>query len=79
MTVNGHVENGNIVLDEAVSLSNGVKVRVEVLASEGAQATNEEQVPTLNERYKSIIGSVKDLPSDFAKNHDHYIHGQPKK
>jgi hypothetical protein len=34
---------------------------------------------TLAERLKNVIGQGKGLPSDLAKNHDHYIHGAPKK
>ena len=79
MTVNGHVENGQIILDEAVPLLEGMKVRVELLPNEAAQPAAEEQVPTLYERLKPVIGAVKDWPSDFARNHDHYLHGQPKK
>ncbi len=31
------------------------------------------------ERYKEFIGMFDDLPADFARNHDHYTHGTPKK
>jgi hypothetical protein len=79
MTISGHVENGQIVLDEPVPLTEGMKVRVELLATEAEQPPSEEQVPTHYERYKPVIGIVKDLPPDFARNHDHYIHGLPKK
>jgi hypothetical protein len=79
MTVNGHVENGQIVLDEAVPLVEGMKVRVEVVEPAAEQSRKEEDQPTLYERHKSFIGTINDLPSDFARNHDHYLHGQPKK
>jgi hypothetical protein len=26
-----------------------------------------------------IAGTAKDLPADFAHNHDHYLHGTPKR
>jgi hypothetical protein len=26
-----------------------------------------------------LAGTVKNLPSDFALNHDHYLHGTPKR
>jgi hypothetical protein len=79
MTINGHVENGRIILDEAVPLAEGMKVRVELLASASEEPVEDVQGPTLYEQLKPIIGIVKDLPSDFARNHDHYIHGLPKK
>ena len=28
---------------------------------------------------KRFAGAVKRLPSDMARNHDHYLHGRPKK
>lgn len=33
---------------------------------------------TLAERLGDLIGSVPELPSDMAENHDHYLHGAPK-
>ena len=79
MTVEGHIENGQIVLDHETPLPEGRKVRVEVLESEGPRSSSGGELPTLYERYKEIIGKAKDLPSDFAENHDHYIHGTPKR
>jgi hypothetical protein len=31
------------------------------------------------EQLKSIAGSAGDLPPDLATNHDHYLHGMPKR
>ena len=70
MTYRGHIENGSVVLDEAVVLPEGTKVRVEPLSESGK---------TLAERFNDLIGCVSDLPSDMAENHDHYIHGTPKR
>ena len=30
-------------------------------------------------RLKRFSGAVQGLPSDMARNHDHYLHGRPKK
>ena len=82
MRVTGHVENGKIVLDQPVPLTEGMKVRVELPASSGttdAEATVDASIPTLYERMKPLFGMIKDGPEDFARNHDHYIHGTPKK
>ena len=35
----------------------------------------ESRRPTLPERFRDIVGTVPDLPSDMAENHDHYVHG----
>lgn len=34
---------------------------------------------TLAERYAKYVGIANDLPEDFAENHDHYLHGAPKR
>ncbi len=70
MTYRGHIEKGSVVLDEAVVLPEGTQVRIEPLAGAGK---------TLAERFSDLIGCVSDLPSDMAENHDHYIHGTPKR
>ena len=31
------------------------------------------------EALKGVAGSASGLPSDFAQNHDHYLHGLPKR
>lgn len=83
MTIEGHVVNGQIVLNDPVPLVEGMRVRIELLAERDAvpanAATDDDQSPSLYERMKSFAGSVEGLPSDFAANHDHYLHGQPKR
>jgi hypothetical protein len=34
---------------------------------------------SIAERWRDIIGILEGLPPDFAQNHDHYIHGKPKR
>ncbi len=83
MTVEGHIENGQIVLDGQIPLMEGMKVRVELLEYHSPKETTRdestEKLPSLYERMKPFVGCVKDLPSDYALNHDHYLHGQPKR
>lgn len=67
----GHVTGGVIVLDDDAALPEGTRVRVEPLTAAAP-------LPTLYERFKDIAGKATDLPPDFAKQHDHYIHGSPK-
>jgi hypothetical protein len=71
MNYRGHIENGLVKLDEAVVLPEGTEVRVVPVSEKGR--------PTLAERFKDVIGCVSDLPADMAENHDHYIHGTPKR
>lgn len=78
MTLEGHIENGHVVFDVPVKLPDGTKVTVSVQSEVGA-APDEEQYPSLYERMKSVVGKAKGLPVDLAINHDHYLHGQPKR
>jgi hypothetical protein len=78
MTLQGHIENGNVVLDTPVLLPNGTKVTVSV-QSENDQSHPDAELPSLYERLKSVAGKAKGLPADLALNHDHYLHGQPKR
>ena len=71
MTYTGHVKNGVVVLDDPVTLPEGLAVRVEP-AETGKPRT-------LADRLRDVIGVSKGLPSDLARNHDHYLHGSPKR
>jgi hypothetical protein len=70
MIYTGYVRNRVVILDEEASLPDGTQVRVEPV---------EVQKPkTLAEKFQDVIGKAKDMPADFAEQHDHYIHGAPK-
>ena len=73
MTYRGRVKNGVIVLDDPASLPEGTEVAIQPLDAD------EEQVPTIYERYEAFIGIAEGLPSDASINHDHYLYGAPKK
>ena len=78
MTVEGHIENGQIVLNDPLALPNGAKVTVLVQADRD-QNEADEQFPSLYERLKSVAGKASGLPADLAVNHDYYLHGQSKR
>jgi len=78
MTLNGHIENGHVVLDTPVHLPNGTKVTVS-LQSESNQSESTTELPSLYDRLKSVAGKAEGLPADLAINHDHYLHGQSKR
>jgi len=71
MTYRGHIKNGQIILDEPTRLPEGAEVRVEVTDNGAIR-------PTLWDNLRRIAGTV-DGPEDWARNHDHYIHGTPKR
>jgi hypothetical protein len=70
MILEGTVRQDVIVLDSPVRLPDGTRVQVVVPEGEGQ--------PTLRSLLK-YSGALPDLPADFALQHDHYIHGTPKK
>jgi hypothetical protein len=72
MTYRGHIRNGQITLDELVSLPEGALVNVEIV-------NNGEQLPTIWDKLLELAGTVDGLPPDLAENHDHYLYGTPKK
>jgi hypothetical protein len=78
MVYEGHVEKGVVVVDDPVILPEGLKVKVEVLPV-ADDAYSSEAAPTLYDQLASLIGAAKGLPPDLACNHDHYLHGQPRK
>ncbi len=71
MTYAGHVKEGVVVFDGPDRPAEGAIVRVE----EASQA----EKPNWGEVFKDLIGAVDGLPQDMAENHDHYIHGAPKR
>lgn len=70
MKYTGTVKGGVVVL-EGVRLEEGTVVQVEPL--DRARAS------TLGRRLKRFAGTARGLPPDMAENHDHYLHGRPKK
>ena len=67
-------QNGVIRFEgPAPILEAGTRVRIVLIESE------DDSTPTLAERLKPVIGAAKGLPVDLAEQHDHYIHGTPKR
>ncbi len=72
MTYRGHIKNGVVVVDGGADLPEGAEVQVVLLAA-GDPGT------TLGQRLMKYSGKAEGLPSDLARNHDHYLYGTPKK
>jgi hypothetical protein len=73
MTASGTVQNGVVVLDGKQPFPDGT--RVTVLESTPAGATPKGTLAGL----LKFAGKAEGLPADFAAQHDHYIHGTPKR
>jgi predicted DNA-binding antitoxin AbrB/MazE fold protein len=74
MVYRGHVENGVIRLENAPTLPEGVEVEVRLVTEDISQEA-EEEIPSLYDRLKDVVGKAEGLPPDLAENHDHYLHG----
>ena len=76
MVYRGIVKNGVVVFEKGAEPADGLEVRVEpVLPAEMVSAEQR----TLAEQLGDVIGTVRDLPPDMAAQHDHYLHGAPKR
>lgn len=79
MLLSGTVHGDTIVLDDPTKLPDGAQVEIEVKAvTEKPAPPATESQPTLLNLLK-LAGTASDLPADFAAQHDHYIHGTPKR
>ncbi len=70
MTIEGTVKNGVVVLDQPQDLQDGLRVKVLV-------GDDEPDEPTFTSLLE-LAGTVEGLPSDMARNHNHYLHGHPR-
>jgi hypothetical protein len=72
MSLEGTVVNGVIVLDAKEKLPEGT--RVEIHCKEVPKAAS-----PLGEMLLRHAGKAVGLPEDLAEQHDHYLHGTPKR
>jgi hypothetical protein len=71
MTYRGHVKNGVVVFEGPQIPPNGVSVEVAVVAQNNAES--------LGKMLLRHAGKISSLPDDMAEQHDHYLHGTPKR
>lgn len=79
MVYRGHVEKGVVVLDDAVTLPEGLAVNIEPSAAGQQVPAIDQNGETLGQKLMRHAGKAIGLPSDLAENHDHYLYGTPKK
>ncbi|MDZ4859542.1 MAG: hypothetical protein SGI88_11225 [Candidatus Hydrogenedentes bacterium] len=70
----GVVRNGFIEILGGCPWPDGTEVVVKVLTDDAIA-----QNPTWAEVFKEVTGKAEGLPVDYSENHDHYLHGHPKK
>jgi hypothetical protein len=83
MTIKGHIKNGTVVLDESVALPEGAAVTVEISPTTDDSNKSDANGSSLQNEMLELAKWAETqptvLPSDFAENHDHYLHGLPKR
>ena len=72
MSYTGRVQNGVVVLPPEAQLPDGAEVEITPLVTA-------EQAGDFTDGLVRISEKVSGLPTDLARNHDHYLHGLPKK
>jgi hypothetical protein len=70
MEMEGVVQSGVIVLEAPNALPDGTRVRIIVASGDTPKP--------FGERFAQFKGAAQGLPSDLAKQHDHYRLGTPK-
>ncbi len=87
MAFRGYIKNGRVVVNERIDLPSGTKVRVApdeadrpaLVSRSRTRRSRRRSGETLYDRYHHLIGKARGLPRDFAAQHDHYIHGAPRR
>lgn len=69
----GRVHNGQILVDNDLKPLEGASVTIRV------EDPLELDAQRLSDELLNLAGSVTDLPPDFSENHDHYLHGHPRR
>ena len=80
MELEGTVTGGIIVPDEGIDAPDGTRVRFEAFQLP-RETSVESDLPALSfaEAMAEFCGAAKNLPDDYALNHEHYRHGTPKR
>ncbi len=69
MTRTGTIKNGVVVLDDPSEFPDGTKFEIKVASEPNSLA----------KALLALAGSCDGLPEDLAAQHDHYLHGTPKR
>jgi len=79
MTYRGRVKNGVVIPEPGVRLREGMDVRIEPVGEMENVGEGSKETRQLREGLLSFSGVIKEGPSDLSRNHDHYLHGTPRR
>lgn len=74
MSVTATVENNIIRLPKGIYYPDGTRVIIEPVRVAGESGKS-----ALAQGFMKFAGIADDLPTDLARNLDHYLHGHPEK
>ncbi len=72
--IRGRVQNGVVVLEAPQALREGTEVAVKPLLRRGGKVEAGKQ-PTVRRALSRLAGKAKGLPTDAARQVDHYLYG----
>jgi hypothetical protein len=75
MTITGKVLNGTIKLPPGTELPEGAELQI-ILREPVSSADRQH---SLYDTLRELVGAAQGLPPDLADEHDHYIHGAPRR
>ncbi len=78
MVLVGKVSNGTVILPPDSHLAEGTEVEVRPLPA-GDPSALSDAVTDLTDELVRLAAQTRGLPADLATQHDHYLHGQPKR
>jgi hypothetical protein len=73
MSITAIVQDDTIHLPKGIHFPDGTRVSIAPVKS-----PTDGKDSGLGERLKQFVGVADDLPTDLARNLDHYVHGQAK-
>ncbi len=73
MTYRGRIKDGKVVLEGPEFPPEGAEVLVDIVEPPAAP-----KATPRGGRFRTCAGMIKDLPSDFSTNIDHYLYGTQK-
>ena len=79
MVVVGKVSKGTVILPPGADLPEGSSVEVRPLPADEHSAGLAGAVADLTDELVRLSAKTQGMPPDLAQQHDHYLHGQPKR
>jgi hypothetical protein len=67
------------IITELTKLSREELAQVDLKPHELLEETRRTGGQSWGQALMEVAGTVEGLPADYAENHDHYLHGQPRR